>query len=109
MVELAKPSRCGEQAQHIIDPINGTSRRSASIIANAAGEGRGRCGPVSSVGMSRRIELHGPPRNELQVRAEQRTDRAMESASPNMAGRLLVVAELAQALGLALGMPEGVA
>jgi hypothetical protein len=44
MVELAKPSRCGEQAQHIIDPINGTSRRSASIIANAAGEGCGLCG-----------------------------------------------------------------
>jgi hypothetical protein len=59
--------------------------------------------------MSRRIELHGPRRDQLQVRAEQRADRAMESTSPNLAGRLLLVADPAQALGLALGMLEGVA
>ena len=36
-------------------------------------------------------------------------DRAMELASPNMASRLLRVADPAQASGLAPGMPEGVA
>ena len=59
--------------------------------------------------MSRRIELHGPLRDRLQVHAEQRAHRTMEWASPNMSGRLLLVADLAQALGLALGMLEGVA
>jgi hypothetical protein len=59
--------------------------------------------------MSRRIEPHRPLRDQLHVHAEQRADRAMESASPNMAGRLRLVADLAQALGLALGMLEGVA
>ena len=59
--------------------------------------------------MSRRIELHGPLRDQVQMHAEQRADRAMGSASPNMAGRLLRVADVAQALGLALGMLEGIA
>ena len=59
--------------------------------------------------MSRRIELHGQLDDQLQMHAGQPTDRAMELASPNMASRLLRVADPAQASGLAPGMPEGVA
>ena len=59
--------------------------------------------------MSRRIELHGPLRDQVQMHAEQRADRAMESANPTMAGRLLHVVDLAQASGLALSMREGLA
>ena len=55
--------------------------------------------------------IDDPPLPWLQSLAEyaDHADRAMELASPNMAGRLLLVADLAQALGLALGMLEGVA
>jgi hypothetical protein len=55
--------------------------------------------------------IYDPPLPWLQSLAEytDHTDRAMESASPNMAGRPPLVADLAQALGLALGMLEGVA
>jgi hypothetical protein len=59
--------------------------------------------------MSRRIELHGPLRDQVQMHAEQRADRAMGSANLNKAGRPLQVVDLAQALGLALGMLKGVA
>ena len=59
--------------------------------------------------MSRRIELHGPLRDQVQMHAEQRPDRAMGSANLNMAGRLLHVVNLAQTSGLALSMREGVA
>jgi hypothetical protein len=55
--------------------------------------------------------IDDPPLPWLQSLAEyaDHADRAMESVSPNIAGRLLLVADLAQALGLALGMLEGVA
>ena len=69
---------------------------------------RDRSAGPGGVGKSRRIELHGPLRDELQVHADH-ANRAMVSASPNMAGRLLHVADLAQALGLALGILAGVA
>jgi hypothetical protein len=70
---------------------------------------RDRSAGPGGVGMSRRIERHHPLCDQLTVHAEQRADRAMESASPNMAGRMLLGADLAQSLGLALGMLEGVA
>ena len=105
------------------EPIPGFPRQSDAAAFLAAGgmvqmppsppsshrPGRRDCsaGP-GGVGMSRRIELHGPLRDQVQMHAEQRADRAMESANPNMAGRLLHVADLAQASGLALGMLEGV-
>ena len=55
--------------------------------------------------------IDDPPLPWLQSLAEyaDHADRAMESVSPNIAGRLLLVADLAQALGLALGILEEVA
>jgi hypothetical protein len=55
--------------------------------------------------------IDDPPLPWLQSLTEyaDHADRAMELASPNMASRLLRVADPAQASGLAPGMPEGVA
>jgi hypothetical protein len=71
---------------------------------------RDRSAGPDGVRMSHRIEIHGLLRDQLQVHAEPQTERAMQSASLNLAGRLLLVSELTKALGLAPGIGlEGVA
>ena len=71
---------------------------------------RDRSAGPDGVRMSRRIELHGLLRDQLQVHAEPQAERAMKSASPSLARRLLLAAELAEALGFAPGiLLEGVA
>ena len=59
--------------------------------------------------MSRRIELHGPLRDQLQVHAEQRPIGRWRRPVRTWLADCYVVADLAQALGLAFGMLEGVA